>query len=434
MKKIKIGIIILLIMIVILIILIKILTNKEDNNIVNEDKIIEDEQSMGIGEFSSDKVLEVSTSEWMQIGRCIDSYLDIINKNNSAYFGTDQNGNYTKIFTEEEIKQRIYDVISQNFLNNNNITLENIYDYIQTVEEDQSFITLKIRKIVNDDLNQYVVKGFTQTQDEFKEEKTYIVNFNLKEGAFSIEPITNTDNIETIEVKNTEVIRNNSNMIPNVLASAENITKEYFNMLKRMLLVAPEYAYTYLDDEYKEKRFGSYEKFLEYINENYNNIYTLVLSKYQVNTYEDYIEYVCVDTKGNYYLFKEASIMEDTYTIKSETYIENYNTLKDPEKASVNVDIFIQMINTKDYHHAYEVLAEGFKNNYFPTEEDFKNYMKKNFYDYNVLKINTSTNEGTVYIFKSTLTNGGNTETENQNKTFNVLLGEGTDFTISFNV
>ena len=124
----------------------------------------------------------------------------------------------------------------------------------------------------------------------------------------------------------------------------------------------------------------------------------------------------------------------DTYTIKTETYIKNYNTLKDLEKASVNVDMFIQMINTKDYHHAYEVLSEGFKNNYFSTEEEFKNYMRENFYNYNVLNINTSTNEGTVYIFKSTLTNGMNSETENKDKTFNVLLGEGTDFTISFNV
>ena len=378
------------------------------------------------------------------VSNCVNAYLDRLNVNNSSYYGTDENNNYTIIFSNEEINGYICDLLSQNYIEENQISVDNLRDKIEILEEQVIFTPLEMNVLMQDIIEKYVVHGFlTDLENNFIKEIYVSVNLDISNHTFSIEPIENSkyENIDAIEIinDNQPIEKNSLNVVTDAKVNYEFLCKEHLNSYKKMILALPELAYEHLDDEYKQERFGSYEKFTEYITENYNNLFSLTLSEYQVNTYDGYREYVCVDTKGNYYLFKEASIMEykvqlDTYTIKSETYIENYNTLKDPEKASVNVDIFIQMINTKDYHHAYEVLAEGFKNNYFPTEEDFKNYMKENFYDYNVLKINTSTNEGIVYIFKSTLTNGGNTETENQNKTFNVLLGEGTDFTISFNV
>ena len=93
------------------------------------------------------------------------------------------------------------------------------------------------------------------------------------------------------------------------------------------------------------------------------------------------------------------------------------------------------MINTKDYTHAYEKLADGFKNNYFQSVDQFKEYVKNNWHNVNKYTINSYKNEGNVYIFDVSLNSIRELRDDTTiNKTFNVLLGEGTDFTISFNV
>ena len=123
------------------------------------------------------------------------------------------------------------------------------------------------------------------------------------------------------------------------------------------------------------------------------------------------------------------------YTIPDLTYAEDYTELPDSEKASANIGIFMQMINTKDYVHAYEKLADGFKNNYFQTIEQFKEYINNNWYYVNNYTINSYKNEGNVYIYDVSIKNIRELREDTTiNKSFNVLLGEGTDFTISFNV
>ena len=93
------------------------------------------------------------------------------------------------------------------------------------------------------------------------------------------------------------------------------------------------------------------------------------------------------------------------------------------------------MINTKDYAHVYEKLSDGFKANYFGTLEEFKNYIESNFYYVNDYTINHYSNEGNIYIYYITLKDYNSLNDENtMDKTFNIRLGEGTDFEISFNV
>ena len=40
---------------------------------------------------------------------------------------------------------------------------------------------------------------------------------------------------------------------------------KYLEHFKRILLAKPELAYEYLDEEYKNERFGSYEYFNNYV-------------------------------------------------------------------------------------------------------------------------------------------------------------------------
>lgn len=129
------------------------------------------------------------------------------------------------------------------------------------------------------------------------------------------------------------------------------------------------------------------------------------------------------------------TIKLDSYTVPESDFNTEYSKLKDAEKASANIGIFMQMINTKDYAHAYEKLSDGFKTNYFGTLEEFKNYVESNLYYVNDYTINNYKNEGNIYIYYITLKDHNSLRDETtMDKTFNIRLGEGTDFEISFSV
>ena len=310
---------------------------------------------------------------------------------------------------------------------------------------DSTFKAKDMNVLGSDRIYSYGVYGEESNVDTGEiTEKYFIVRVDTIALAFELQELNSKeyDNIDELDLTTDlkEIAQTENNKFEYTRISNEKACRIYLQMYSELLLSDPEVAYNMLEDQYKQERFSSsYENFLQYIEENRIYFESAVLSEYAVNYLEDYTEFVIVDTYGNNYLIRAKSVMDytvqlDAYTIKNEKYQEAYNNLSDLEKASINVDIFIRMLNTKDYTHAYGVLSEGFKSNYFPTEEEFKNYVKENFFDYNIATINPNTNEGEIYIYDVSLRSGAGSAAKIINKTFNVLLGEGTDFTISFNV
>ena len=129
-----------------------------------------------------------------------------------------------------------------------------------------------------------------------------------------------------------------------------------------------------------------------------------------VNNYEDHIEYVGKDQFGNLYIFNEYNnqsidIKLDTYTINTDIFIKEYEKATDEKKVQMNIDKFIQMINRHDYISSYNCISEGFKNNYFSTQEDFENYIKNNFFKYNNFEFKSYEKKGSnIYVYTIQLT------------------------------
>ena len=437
-KIILIVIIVFIILIIGITIIIKYLDNKSE-------KIQDETGDPGIVIDYDNQTTEKVTDfvKFYTVVNCIDTYIDRLNINHTSYYGIDENNNYTIRVSNEDINQNIYDLLSKEYIKNNGITIENLRENVDVMEQNAIFVPLQMKQLINSVRERYIVHGFlTDINSNFIKEIYLYVNLDISNHTFSIEPIADgtIENIDDVDlVNNNEAIEENTlNTYTEAKVNYEYLCKEHLEAYKKVLLCLPELAYEFLDEDYKQERFGSYERFQEYLTDNHNAIFGLTLAEYNVNNYDDYRQYVCVDNRGNYYLFEETDIMDykvqlDTYTLKSEEYIDVYNSLTDSQKTSFDISTYIQMINTKDYTHAYETLSEGFKNNYFADEESFKNYIKENFYDYNVLEITSTRNEGDIYIYESTIKNGTN-DSESKTYNFNVLLGEGTDFTISFNV
>ena len=160
------------------------------------------------------------------------------------------------------------------------------------------------------------------------------------------------------------------------------------------------------------------------------------LSKYQKEVMDDYTQYICLDRAGHYYIFRETSPMQytvilDTYTIDLPEFVEQYNSSSEDKKVQFNIQKFFDAINDGDYSYAYSKLDQTYKNNNFPTQTDFENYMKTNFYAQNKLGYTSYEKNGDLYIYKMVITNGENSS-QTIEKQFVVKLLDGTNFVMSF--
>lgn len=89
------------------------------------------------------------------------------------------------------------------------------------------------------------------------------------------------------------------------------------------------------------------------------------------------------------------------------------------------------MLNSADYSNAYNLLEPTFRLTYFPTEQDFINYIKTNWFERNIIASKEINEEGIcTVIIKQTLS----TTSNKMQKQFKVNIGEGMEFTIEFNM
>lgn len=217
-----------------------------------------------------------------------------------------------------------------------------------------------------------------------------------------------------------------------------DIMSFYYNQYIIKMLYDTQEAYNSLDEQYQQKRFGDYNNFNEYIENNRQKLEKSEIKKYKIETYDNYKEYLCIDNYNNYYIFKETSPMEytvllDQYTIDDEIFVDQYNNANDSVKAQLNLNLFQQMLNRKDYEEAYSKLNETFKNEYFSTINEFKKYVEENLYEYGKLNFEEVTSIGNEYKIKTSITNMENAE-ENKIKRFIVNIEDDETYNIAFNV
>ena len=89
---------------------------------------------------------------------------------------------------------------------------------------------------------------------------------------------------------------------------------------RQEVLYNAELTYNSLDKDYKEKKFENLEEFKTYAKNNIRKHVVMTVDKYQKEQAENYTQYTLLDTKGNYYIFRETAPMQytlilDTYTI-----------------------------------------------------------------------------------------------------------------------
>lgn len=441
MKKLKIIIIIFIITIIVIIAGIVLLNNNKTESLGDIQSV--EEIPIHTKEIEEENPLDdtVKDSEaFFTVSSCVSQYLDLLNKNYQIYYGYDDNDNYTQIVNPYEV---ILEVLSEKYVKENNISKDNLQNYIQLMEDKVMFIPLKMRVIENEEVEKYLVYGIVENLDnEYIEDIYLFVNLDGNNATFSIEPIENKyNNIFDIEFTNEESARklNDFNEYVPIEVDNEYMCKQYFYLYKSIALAKPEMAYQFLDKNYSQQRFGDVSSYIKYLKDNQEELKTLELTQYLVNGYEEYTEYVCKDKYENLYVFNEKMLMDftmklDTYTIPTNNFIEAYKVANNQKRVMMNIDKWVQMLNTRDYTSAYEVLNETFRNHTFGSEEQFTAYIKQNYPLHYKIQFSDFSEEGTTYVQHITLTDITSESQEEKQLDIIMKLGEDIDFVMSFNV
>lgn len=385
-----------------------------------------------------DQKENITKLEYSLLNKLATTYVQALNIDEERYATADENGN--KIIPDTGLKKKLLDLLSKDYIEKNGITESNIDKHINLLKEQLLFTPLKMKGISVGNVKSYVVNGITMNFNyELKQEITIIINVDYNNRTFSVEPTSKKyDEINTvIQIANIEKNENNEYTNPSI--TMENNVKDYMNNLKRMQLANPELLYQYLDEDYKNKRFGGVDEFKQYIENNLEEIKKTSLNQYMVNTYDDYVEYVAKDKFGNVYIFKEKEPLDytielDDYTLEDEEYLKKYENLEVEEKVANNINKWVKMINHRDYKTAYNVLDESFRNNYFKTQEEFEEYMKRYFPSHYEIEFKDFSKEaGSIYTMDVTFKDISNEENE-FNRTIIMKLKDSTDFVMSMDI
>ncbi len=256
------------------------------------------------------KEAHITKQEYNGAKVCVQQYVDLLTKTNASNY--DENGNRSK--------EKIYQVLDKQYIENNNITEENVLEKVKEVEKSVLLTIIEMNNLKqNQEENSQQVESLAvhallqSIQDYSIVQDIYlIVQIDKTNLTFSIQPLENIKDIEEININNniTSIEANDNNQFKYAVTTDEDIVAEYINTYKRLILVHPEYIYQRLDEQYRKENFSNLQEFKKYVEENKEIINQIRVEDYQVdNTNPEYTQYTCFDQFGNYYIFNEVSAM-----------------------------------------------------------------------------------------------------------------------------
>lgn len=237
--------------------------------------------------------------------------LEVVNDYNSFFTTTNYVNNFLSYSKDSS---KLYDVIYSSYIDDNNITKDNIFDYIKSYQGDVSIKVTDMKYVKVKDNYIYYVKGklYQSTFDSvevIEDNFEVVVLVDINTSSYGIYPIDSNDYKDIINGIKKIKIDNNSN---NVVKTSSSISKEqmcvvylsdYIDKLNNDI----NSAYDVLSNSMKEK-YVSLDNFRMYINNNLNRI-TTDADKCSLENVKNKRIYTVLDKNSNKYVFVETNIM-----------------------------------------------------------------------------------------------------------------------------
>lgn len=415
MKYIKILIVFFMIVSIISLSMLLFLTIQQRNTSNKESEMKVDINRSDAGEVKeiSDELVNVDTfSKANLINTCLEKYYKCMNNQVEQYNQSDINGTTV---SQENIDEIRYSFLSNEYIKKHEITINNIREKIKNYNSNLKVVCLDMKVQINYPVEKYIVYGILINDQNRIEDKFYTyVNIDLKNKAFSIEPIDSEykglDNIKTHN-ENEIIVANKYNTFFYAVANYESAIQYYLEKFQLLMLSDIDLSFEYIDESYKEKKMRTIEEYKKYINKNGNRILKSNITKYLTKYTENRINFICVDQNNYYYIFKQEngnpwkfSVMLDNYTIDPPEFIEKYNNGSVQQKVGMNIEKIISAMNCKDYDYIYNKLDEKYKENNFPTIDRLEEVLKNNAFDINIANYNSFKENGNdIYTYNITI-------------------------------
>ncbi len=437
-------VILLLIILVILIIAVIYLRSTSENIVIEEEEIVYTEEILNSQEISRVE----NNNLFYTLESCIQKYetilyldyteqLDEYNMPTiaSAYGISDREGKIEAIIS----------LLDADYISENGINSTNLFDYLPEDTGEITVEAVKMNKLIDDnaDVEAYTVEANLIDENDNSITEFFVLKIDNKNTTFAVTPINTSEysDLDEIEFINTtkEIEPNGRNTYVEIEYNDGQIATKYFQEYKTLLLTNPSEAYLKLDEEYRSAKFSSEADFEEYINKNEEKIEGTQIMQYQAEQREEYNRYVCLTIDNTYWIIvetapREYTVILDSYTIDLPEFTEQYEEADDANKVLLNIQKVFAAINDGDYNYVYNKLDDTFKQNNFPTLEEFETYMQENFYENNdIAYSNYQTNTG-LHIYEISITNADDDTSGTITKNFIMQLLDGTDFVMSFSV
>lgn len=267
--------------------------------------IMEDEE---LEEIIYDKALVVTNPTYFYtIENCIKDYL-----NNVKDLQQD---------TNDKNREIIYNQLSERYIQNNKIELNNVEKYV-TIKENISFITIVQMVQLQVENNGIIRFGLRALLADGKnvEYLNFIVYLDYWNLTYSIEPVSaDIADINQMdlswEIKT--ITENTDNRFTYEVMTTDKLIDNYFKLFTDVCFSMPELAYEYLNDECKREKFKNIEDFKEYVFINKNKLEDIKIEKYSIVESNEGNRYICVDQYGFNYIIEEVGIMQFKLTLDS---------------------------------------------------------------------------------------------------------------------
>lgn len=384
--------------------------------ITNKPKETEIEEQLGDVETKFKREKVSNSTVFYTVEDCINFYIDSV---------------------KAEEKDKIFELLDLEYINENNINQENVLKY--TEKSKYSFIALDMYESELHNVCSYIVEGVVD-DGTYNTKMYFRVGLDTNNFSFNIMPLSSKkyNSIDEIEEKENivEIPNNDANSYQYNRMRKNEIIEKILKYYCDLTVNNVKKAYDMLEQEYRKKRFDKYSKFQDYIKKRSENLKQARVAGYSVKEEENSKVYTVVDQDGMVYIFNQKSIMNftvqmDDYTLETDEYKEKYMNSTVVDKIKLNVNKFIEMISNYDYDEAYGLLDETYKKNNFKTEKLYEKFIEQHFYASNAYSIEKIETDAQDYIITITVAENASASAAKKTNKIAMRLGENTEFTMA---
>ncbi len=205
-----------------------------------------------------------------------------------TFFSVQNTINYFYDLREENKAKELLDLLNEEYVNNYNITENNVLEKIALYNESVSFNLEEAYYNANSDITYYFIKGYIVGESfadsaTYNDNKYFLITVDM-DNNYVVTPLENINNLEEYakryNIENIEI--NNTSEFKISELDDKNKISNYINKFSDLLFLDSNKAYNMLDDTTK----GNYAN-IDDFNNNINNIYQKIKLKINYFTKEE---------------------------------------------------------------------------------------------------------------------------------------------------